>query len=187
MAERGNRYIPSLPFLLRDAQPTYWELEGEPDARRRKENERRRDVARDELLRRYVEAEAASQLDELPRSIRELVEDWRRENGGELPRRKGGAPADPHWRMSIHLAAKQAVDSGVHEGRGAIASLEALADEACLSYESVRGVYYDKDPEWRRAVKAEIARRECEASQGFPNEPVNLRPTRPFDANGNND
>jgi hypothetical protein len=182
MAERGNRYVPSLATLIRDAQPTYSEIDGEPDIKKRTANERRRDIARDEILRRYKEAETAGRLDTLDRAILDLCEEWRRQNGGVLPRRKGGAPADPHWRMMAFLAAREAVEAGKIDKRGLLASLRALAERSGVEFDSIKGIYYDRDPMWLCEVKVELHRRERAAQAGFPEPPIDLKPTPPFDA-----
>ena len=54
---KGLEYCPEIPVLLRDAQPTVDEIEGESDLRKRRERERARDFATGKLLKLYRDAE----------------------------------------------------------------------------------------------------------------------------------
>ena len=47
---RGTKYDFEVATLLRDAEPTWAEIEGQPNRRKRVENERARDHAIDELV-----------------------------------------------------------------------------------------------------------------------------------------
>jgi len=173
MAERGHRDVPILAVLLRDAQPRWVEIEGESDARKREERHRAFDIARDELVRFYSEAETDGRLAELDPRIRALCEEWMAENGGLLPRRKGGAPRDEHFRMMLHMAVRHRIATGT--SRTADHALHTVAEQAGRSYELVRAIFYDPDPEWQRAAAAEWARLNYEAG-GQPMAPVDAKP-----------
>jgi hypothetical protein len=49
-SRKGLYYRPAISTLLRDAQPLPKELEGESDKQSKKNAERRRDIATDELI-----------------------------------------------------------------------------------------------------------------------------------------
>ena len=172
MAERGNRHVPELPILLRDAQPRWAEIEGEADPRERKRREDARDFARLELIRLYLLAEDGGKLAELDPRVRDLCERWRAENGGRFPSSKGGAPRDEHYRMALHVAALQEIEEA--EGKGKIGrALHAVAAAAGRTYELVRGIFYDLDPQWQEAANAELSRRKFE---GDPSQRIDPKP-----------
>jgi hypothetical protein len=82
---------PELPTLLRNAQPTRREIDGEPNLRKRRERLRARDAAIDTLMRMDREADKhGSRPDE---RVRNFIEALKASNDGCLPRPRGGAPA----------------------------------------------------------------------------------------------
>jgi hypothetical protein len=182
MVMRGSVYVPTLSFLLSDAQPTWRALEGEPDPRTRRRRERQRDEARDELIRIYTEAESTGALETLAPSIKELCERWATENEGHLPKRKGGAPRDDHFRLTIHVAAIQALAAIPEPSRTKGFTDRTLRDVAARvgrSYESVRNIFYDPDPDWQRAAAVEWSRVQHDAEAGGVEVPlVDLRPEK---------
>jgi hypothetical protein len=156
MAERGNREVFDLATLLRDAQPTRREIADEADPRRRKERQRAYELARDALVRMYLEAEAEGRLAQLDPAVRDICHQWKEVGGGKLQRPKGGALADEHWRMMLHMAVRQRLEgTAPQKVTGAI---RRVAEESGRSYEAVRTIWYDPDPEWQRAANADWAR-----------------------------
>ena len=150
MAQKGLRYLPDISTLLRDAEPLRREIEGEPDPATRKRNERRRDRARDALIRSARQAEEAGTYLALSPDHREFYERLTEEAGG-APRQIGGRPIDEHYEILLAIAARLAV-SGCEEAHdeeaGVVRALESVADRAGLSYERVRALHYRKDREW---------------------------------------
>jgi len=156
---KSKEYEPLIPALVRDACPRWRDIEGEPDPRRRKENERRRDVAIDALGKLWADPIKRAQLDPSARLRCQMIFDA---NGRRWPKPKGGRPADEHRHLLIHVAVIEKLGSG-RLNRGAVGTaLNAVAEEKGCSYALVRNVYYDKNPEWVKTVKAELARRRYE-------------------------
>jgi hypothetical protein len=149
--------IPSeIPVLLRDAQPTYADIEGETDVRKRRANERARDVARDRLMKMYREALKSGQLDKLDFGVRMFCEELRKRNRRHLPKPKGGRPTNEHRRLLIAVDMRETIDR--HGGkRGSVErALKEVTERQNTTYRYVRNIHYDRDPEWRRTVKAEL-------------------------------
>jgi hypothetical protein len=88
-------------------------------------------------------------------------------NHGRLPDPKGGRPTDEHRRLLIAAHVREAIAS--HSGKwGSVElALKQVAKDDGVSYEYVREIHYDRDPEWRRVVDVELAWRKFLA-EGSP-------------------
>jgi hypothetical protein len=174
---------------LRDANPTCRELQGrpnvldvrdatqagsviedQPDPVKGQVVADRRANATAELLRHYREARKAGLLGELDCRVRFFVERLKRQNRGKLPgaknkallpRRRRGRPKDQHFKLLIYLAVIEEIDKR-GDGHGAtVAALNSVADRFAKSYQLVRGIFYDRSPEWLHDVEMTLALREC--------------------------
>jgi hypothetical protein len=172
-----ENYTPSIDVLLRDAMPTYREIAGEPDLRKRREKERARDFAIDCLAKMYRDAQKRrprgrprkvpevaerKQTGQLDPRVRIFCEQLKDHNHGRLPRPKGGRPTAEHRRLLIAVRLHEAIEA---RGRKRGAVKEALSEVAeCygLSYDHVWDIYRDRDPEWLDTVAVELARREID-------------------------
>jgi hypothetical protein len=163
---KGEKHVPEIPILLRDAQPTWQEIDGELDQKKRRENERKRDGAIDELITIYREFEERGRVRELDPHIRLFCEQLKRRNGGKLPKRVGGRQTDMHRRLRIAMSVRDAITKKEAVGaRGAVQqALKEVATKFNIAPRSVRDIYYDQDPQWLYELKAEIARRTYEES-----------------------
>jgi hypothetical protein len=161
---KGVPHIPQLPVLFRDAQPTYADIEGEPDAYKRAERERARDRAIDELVKRYRAAEKGGKLNELDPGIRWFCEALKRRNDGRFPKARGGAPTKEHERLLLAISVQEKIEAlGKTRGKVELA-LREVADQFRRSYDHVRDIHYDRDPHWRSILRAEVARRKYETA-----------------------
>jgi hypothetical protein len=156
-----ERYIPEISTLLRDAEPTWAEIEGEQDPRKRRDRERARDVANDELLSMYRDAEKRDALDQLDYRVRVHCEQLRERNGGKLPTRKGGRPFNEHQRLLIAVAVREAISAQTSKRKNVARAIrdvfERYRARFNISIETIRDLHYDRDPEWQRTVAAEMA------------------------------
>jgi hypothetical protein len=98
---KGTQYEPFIPALVRDVRPRRRDIEGEPDPQKRREAERRRDIAIDALGKLWADPMKQAQLDPSARLWCQIIIDV---NGGHFPKSKGGRPADEHRRLLIHVA-----------------------------------------------------------------------------------
>jgi hypothetical protein len=167
-----------LPVLLRDAQPTWHEIAGKPNQRKRRERERARVSALEVLMRMYREAEERGALGQLDPRIRNCIEGEKARNGGRLPKPKGGKPLGhrDNKRFLLAVQVQEAIEAR-GEKRGSVAeALEEVAEREGRNEEGpsdrdlndrLREIHYDRDPEWRRDVKLELARRKWEATLPF--------------------
>jgi hypothetical protein len=185
--ERPARPPALIADLLRDANPTWRERQGRPnllelrDAHSlgrpiedRPDPMRAQDVAERcanataELLRLYREARKDGLLGELDYRVRFFCERLKLQNRGKLPgaknkalrpRRRRGPEEDEHFKLLIHLAV---LDEIAKRGgkRGAVKqALESVAERYARSRQTVRGIYYDRSPEWQRDVELALALR----------------------------
>ncbi len=165
---KGTKYAPLIPMLIRDAQPKYADIEGEPDIRKRRERERARDLARDELFKLYRDAEKRNCTDTLPLEVRWFVEAEKARNNGVLPTSRGGRPTKEHERLLIAIHVRKAIAAlGKRRGRVELA-LHEIADRFGLCYAHVRDIHYDRDRDWRRLVRAEMAWQMLPDGKNFP-------------------
>ena len=172
---KGEKYISEFAVLLRDAQPTWHEIEGEPDPRKRRENRRARDIAIDQLVTIFAECERRGQLHELPPEGQILYKQWKRQHGGELPRRKGGRPTDEHKKLWIAVSVAEALAAQAGKRKSVTQAIRHVHEtlifneKRCVVPEAtIRDYYYDPDPEWRRAFKAELAWRALPVTKQVP-------------------
>jgi hypothetical protein len=161
---KGIKYTRELPILLRDTQPTWREIDGEPNAHKRRERIRARDSAIDELMKIYRDAEKRGVLAQLDIRVRNFCEVLKSRHGGRLPKPKGGRPPDERGRFSLALEVEQTRDA-TGKKRGSIEqALKDVSQRRKLSYDYVRDVYYGPDRMWRLAIKAELALKKYEAA-----------------------
>ena len=162
----------AIPVLLRDAQPTWREIDGEPNERKQQERRHARDAATDTLMRMHRDAEERDALARLDPRIRNFVADLKTRNRmlhrKRLPKPKGGRPfGDRERRLRLAIEIREKIEAlGIKRGSVEAALLE-VADRLGVSYDYLREIHYDRDPEWRRAVKAELGRRKYEAAVQF--------------------
>jgi hypothetical protein len=158
---KGTKYVSEIAILLRDAEPTLAEIEGQPTQRKRRENERSRALAIDELVMMYREAAKLGILDRLDPRVRNFCERLKGKEGkfGRLPRPKGGRPRDPHRRLLIEITVLEAIEA---EGgkRGSVErAMRQAAKQFNVHYRRVREIHYDRDPDWKREVRVTRALR----------------------------
>lgn len=152
---------PTIAILLRDAQPLYCEVAGEPDERTRIANVRRAQVATETLIRLFRTAAADGRTDELYPGVREFVELQMDENNGSLPKGKGGRPLADHDQFTVAVAiAMEVRKRNAIRSRQIVAVIEAIATRAGCSKEKARAAYYY----W---VGHHQLRRPRKASDGF--------------------
>jgi hypothetical protein len=161
---KGTKYTRELPILLRDAQPTWNELDGEPSAHKRRERIRARDSATDDLMKRYRDAESRGAIAGLDIGIRNFCEGLKARNRGRLPKPRGGRPAAKDHRFLIAVEVQEAIELRGRSYGSVEQALKDVSERRNLSYDYVRDTYYGPDREWRLAVKAEVALRKYEAA-----------------------
>jgi hypothetical protein len=157
---KGQKYIPEVDILLRDANPTRSEIEDEPDPTKREARQRECERARDELMRMYRDWQRGTSPIDF--RVRLFCENWIAKNGGRLPQPLNtGRPPNEHHRLLIAVHVEEAIEA--HGGkRGSVESaLREVAERDRVSYDHVRDVYYDRDPEWRNIVAVELACRKA--------------------------
>jgi hypothetical protein len=168
MVTRGA-WLPSpIPILLRDAQPTAAELLTE-------EAVRLRDAATQELVRLYLLAEEDGTLSSLDVRARRFCERLKARNGGVLPALKGGPRRDEHFKLTLYLGVRERLEAGASSVDEAI---RAVAFEAGRSYQSVRAVWYDRDPEWLRTTDIGWKWRQLEKAKFGDAVKLDLKPRR---------
>ena len=165
---KGTEYRPEICVLLRDAQPTYAEIACERDSRKRRERERACELAIDRLVKMYRDAKKADKLGQLDFRVCTFCEELKQRNHGQLPKAKGGRPAAEHRGLLIAMHLQEAIErSGEKYGSKEqafkeIAARDDLFDQRRRSpqwatrYEYVKEIYYDSDPDFRRAVAVEL-------------------------------
>ena len=147
------KYDPELlNVVLRDAQPTRSEIEREPDARKRQ------DWATRLLGSIYHDAEKYGELHLLDPRIVNFCEIFKARNGGYLPKSKGGRSPNQHHRLLIALAIHDKVKA-LGPGSNIEAALWDTSIQMGVSYDYVKEIFYDQDPEWLRAMEIERAHR----------------------------
>ena len=164
---KGPKYTRELGTLLRDALPTWWELEGELDPRKRRKNERAYELAMDDLLPIYNHHERLGTLHELDPQVRIVCEQWKQRcnRAGVLPKRKGGRPSvDEHRNLLIVVAVEEALAAQKGKRKNVTQAIQHVSHTLVIDGKrvhmppaTIRDIYYNPDPEWRRAVKVELA------------------------------
>jgi hypothetical protein len=154
---KGEKYIPEIAVLLRDAQPTLREIEGEPDLRKRQNNIRNRDIAVDELVTIFRDHEKQDRLDELPAEVQIRCKKWKQQNGGRLPRRKGGRPTDEQKKIWIAVSVAEALRAQTGKRKSVTQAVRHVHETLIFNGKrrtvpvpTIRDYYYDPDSEWRR-------------------------------------
>jgi hypothetical protein len=104
--------------------------------------------------------------------IRNFNEAVKASNGGCLPKPKGGRPLGhrDHDRFLLAIKVQEAKEAIETRGkkRGSVeGALNEVAEREGVGYDRLREIHYDLDPEWRRDVKIELARRKWEAMVPF--------------------
>jgi hypothetical protein len=160
MPRRRDPKTRELSVLLRDAKPTWHEIEGEPSARKRS-----RDSAINELIKigqtgmHRGEKLGALDLCRIRNFCNDLGRNRKIRMRG-LPKRNGGRPKESPARLRLAVAIWEAIETNrkkpENEREKASSVLEKVAHRLHKKLSYVREVYYDRDPEWRPAVEAEL-------------------------------
>jgi hypothetical protein len=162
LKRKGQKETPGIETFMRDGNPTWFEIEGEPDPAKREARQHACRLARDELLRVYREWKRGT-LPPLDFRVRFFCEQWIAENDGRLPSPLNtGRPADEHHRLLIAVHVKEAIEARGGKRGSVEAALREVAERHRLSYDQVRDIHYDRDPEWRHVVAVELVRRKLE-------------------------
>src|SRR5262249_18828983 len=150
-----------------DANPTWSEIEGEPDLEKREARKRECKIAIDELVKIYREHEKRGTLHTLDIRVRLICGQLKTRNAGQFPPPLNtGKPPDLHHRLLFAVHVREEIEAlgGKH---GAVkAALEAVAKRENVSFEHLRDIHYDRDREWRNIVAAELGRRKRDAGRG---------------------
>jgi hypothetical protein len=152
---KGIKYIPEIPILLRDAQPTQSDIERDPDARKRQRQ------ATDILVKMCRDAEKCGKIYQLDLSVRNFCEGLkasnRRRHRRRLPKPKGGRPTDEGHRLFLRVKVHEEIEAREKSRGGVEAALRDVATEEGVSYDHLRDTYYDRDLD--PAVEVEFNRR----------------------------
>jgi len=169
---RKEKYTRELQVLRRDAQPTWHEIEGEPNERKRQDRIRARDSAIDELMKivrtKKFRGEKLGALEQL--RVNNFIKRLMARNGGQLPRPKGGRPREHPSHLQLAVRVLEALEA-CEEKESIHAALKEVAERLDADYEYIKEIYYDylyrdrdpelrlsdPDPELRLSVKAERA------------------------------
>jgi len=151
-----------LATVLRDAQPTRHEIDGEPNLRKRRERIALAKSAREVLMRIHRDAEKRASLHRLDPRVRNFVEGVKARNGGCLPKPKGGKPLGhrDHDRFLLAIKVQEAIEARGKKRGSVEGALNEVAEREGVDYDRLREIHYDRDPDWKRAVKIELDRRE---------------------------
>jgi len=148
---RKDKDTRGLQVLMRDAQPTWHEIEGEPNEYKRKDRERARDTAIDVLIRivrtKRFQGKTLGALEQL--RVNNFIRELMARNGGGLPKPKGGRPQEHPRRLRIVGEVLSEVTESTN------AALLNVAARLGMSYDYVKECYYD--PEGLLPAKAERA------------------------------
>jgi hypothetical protein len=169
---KSDECVSELAVLLRDAQPTWSEIYGERNARKRNERTRAQELAQDKLLKMYWVAKKYQAIARLDIRVRNFCERLKDRNRGVMPKPKGGRPSDVHRRFLLAVEVQEARDARGRRKYGSLEqALQEVREQRKISYDYVKDSYYGRGArfafipvkEWRLAVKAEVARRKYEA------------------------
>lgn len=169
---KGADYLPFVPLLMRDAITTDVEIEHEPDPCKRRKLKRTRDEAIARLMKLSWDPHVRVFLDHL-----------RDHYGDDLPKAKGGRPANEHRRLLIAVHVREAIErrGGKHgdieaaikeiaerdelfderkrqrpSGRKGRQVSEPQPSEPATRYDYIKEILKDTDPDWHRAVAVEL-------------------------------
>jgi hypothetical protein len=183
---KGESVPAEFASLVRDAQPRWREIEGEPDPRERRRNERRQALAIDEIVTIYRHHKKQGQLPNLPPDFLMLCRRLKEQNGGELPPRKGGRPNDEHKKLLIAvrvveaLAAQPDTRKSVTQAVRDVHNTLVFNEKRCtVPKNTIRDYYYDRAPGFREAVAVELACRRIQTTEPVPEPDVVLPSGRP--------
>jgi hypothetical protein len=119
--------------------------------------------ATDKLLKLCRDAEKQGTVDQLDPAVRIFCDTQKARNAGRLPKSKGGRPTDEHHRLLIAVHVQEAIEARSGRRGSVEEALREVAERDGVSYDHVRDIYYDPDPEWRDTVAKELARLRYEA------------------------
>lgn len=137
------------------------EIKGAPNARRRKDRERARDIAIAELIKivrtKTFQGKKLTALEQL--RVNNIVKAARRRKRGRLSAPKGGRPKKSPALLQRAVAAGKAIEinkkpEGAREKDAAV--LTTVAKNLGTKIRYVREAYRDRDLQWRNAVNAEM-------------------------------
>jgi hypothetical protein len=166
---KGAYCRPEIKTLLRDAQPTRAELYDEPDPRKRKQNIRAKEIAVVELVKMYRDHERRGQLNKLNFEVRKFCERLKQGHTGKLPKNKGGRPSNDHLikdhqHLLIAVKVVEALEAQTGKRKSVTKAIQHVHDTLMIDgkrlivpISAIRDIYYRSDPEWKRALKAELA------------------------------
>jgi hypothetical protein len=172
---KGLYYRPEISILLRDAQPLTKESEGKSDKESKKNVERLRDIAIDQLIKMYRDPESMGQLtrtDQL--RVRVFCEQLKRRDGGKLPAPRGGRPDNDHEQMLIAVKVEEALVAQRSKRKNVVLAIRQVHDTLVIDDKRVhvpisriRDIYYrcSSDAQRKRDLKAEFARRALERTE----------------------
>jgi len=113
------------------------------------------------------EAEERRSLHRLDPRVRNFCEDLKASNSGHLPKPKGGRPFGDRDNKRFWLAIKvhEAIEARGKKRGSVEEALNEVAERERVSYDRLREIYYDSDPQ---AVKIELDRRKYDAAPFSP-------------------
>jgi hypothetical protein len=165
--EYPSEILPEISVLLRAARPTSADIAVEPDARKRREKERNRDLATELLIKICREPESHGEIDRLDLFRAQMFcKDLRERNHDSLPKGKGGRSPAKHRRLLIAVYVREEIEADRQKWGRVERALKKVAERHSASERYVRNIYNDPDPEWRRTVKVELAWRKIDAGKG---------------------
>jgi hypothetical protein len=171
---KGQKFV-SVAVLLRDAQPRWREIEGEPDLRERRRNERRREIAIDEIVTIYRDYKEQGRLRELPPGLLIYCRRLKSQNSGKLPKRKGGRPPDEHKKLLIAVNVAEALaeqtgrQKSVTQAVRHVHNTLLINGKRCTVPENtIRDYYYDRASGFQEAIAVELACRRIKTAEPVP-------------------
>lgn len=159
---KGAHCALELKTLLRDAQPTRAEI-CDPNPYKRKQNIRAKEIATDELLKIYRDHERRGRLSQLDAEVRVFCDQLKMHNDGQLPKRKGGRPSNDHQNLLIAVRVVETLEAQTTKRKNITQAIRYVHETLVINGKrlvvpiaTIRDIHYRSDPEWRRALKAEI-------------------------------
>jgi hypothetical protein len=149
--------------LLRDAQISQHEIEGEKYARKQKDLIRARDSAFDEIMKivrtKKFRGEKLGALKQL--QVNNIIKGLMARNGGQLPRPKGGRPRKQPSHLQLAVRVLEELEA-CKETKNTDSALKEVAKRLVADHDYIKEIYYaylyhDGDPELLRSVRAERA------------------------------
>jgi hypothetical protein len=149
--------------VLRDAQISQHEIEGEKDARKQKDLIRARDSAFDEIVKidrtKTFRGEKLGALEQL--QANNVIQGLMARNGGQLPRPKGGRPRRSPRHLQLAVRVMEELEN-CKENESIDSALTEVAERLRADRDYITEIYYDylhpdRDPELLKSVRAERA------------------------------